>query len=1197
MSIFNSKKKRIIQRISSLMVSALMCCQLTGIICQIPAHAALSGNSVIDTSRTGTLVIHKIIENDGSLMNADGIAVENDYIPVSNVGFDYVRIADFETVSGIVVSRNGAVDLESSGGVTSVGNYFRADECLAELFEAAGEIPKATYIKVSVTDPGHATLQQEFDADRSAHLLQAEQEQVNAAEADLEEASDRLSAARKAYSEGVSASLSAASASAHADNALQKAIAARDEAQQAYEDASRCMQQEADAFNAATIAYSKAQTQLSEAQTVFEDAKGRYMGGDDGTQQRLADAQKAYYEASIAVREASEQKTAAAAKAGSAASVLADAQESLTAAEDILEQVRALNAQTGTDISETGAANALKYALEQYEHASTYYEQALAASTEADEALAAAEDALSEAQERLSDASSALNEVCAADTAAYEAYADALKKLNLAVSALADALAAQNELSESQQAASSRLSAATAALDSAREAASEAQEAYDRDVSLQNGQDVDTESLREAKESAEQAYVAAQNAYNEAVSVLDSTAAAHGITKVYMTEELERAMQEIITTLGEERINKWVCEHAPTVRPNTLSTMGEESEGYTDDRGIVCFSGLQLGLYMVSETDMSYHDGYAGAWNDQESGSINNSETNHYDGSGYHIQPVDGWDQETVHSYQAGDVYRESVNPECPVLESPAAPFLVSLPTTNTTDTNGMTAAGDNEGAAGTVWQYTVDVYPKNQTTGIYKRIVDPDEKSGTETLRTSEDYQIGDRIEQVIWADAPVLQKNYLFDTSDEGFGDGVRGDLADREDLSSSVNEHLGYVISDTMTRGLTFDRVTSVSIIPARALSGYQGKIPQSVDAFDIVRDAADDEGEELIEEEDYIVVNTNDEQVDLIDSEGNTQTVIERITSDEYHGFAVVFTSGGLEKLNRRSSDSIVVVRFVSMLNRSACIGQVPENMNYPSLYWVNTNTSFRTIRGNEVYDYTYELQLKKNGVADGRNVRFTVRRTDMDIENGDISQTRDKDLTDTVSDRQSYGADDSMRFVREEDGIYHVWGYLPGENADEGDDADAFETSEVGGITYNTVTPSESGYLILKGLDSNDYTFKEIMTEDENNLLKETFTVSLRADDDVQMSLRDGRLVLAYVTSGGQSADITVGAAGISHGQDVNDLIPLNQGIAAMEVENFDAVDLRMGGRGLTAIYIIGSISLVLAAVSLIAIRKKKCANH
>ena len=144
MSVLKQSKNHIKTVISCTALSALLVLQSMS-AGAVNVSAAANGQSVINPNRSGTLVIHKMIDNDGTLQNADGIANFGDYIPVDNVGFDYVKIAGFENVSGIIVSKDGNIQPGSAKGNVSVGNYFRADDSLKDLFEAAGEIPDSCF--------------------------------------------------------------------------------------------------------------------------------------------------------------------------------------------------------------------------------------------------------------------------------------------------------------------------------------------------------------------------------------------------------------------------------------------------------------------------------------------------------------------------------------------------------------------------------------------------------------------------------------------------------------------------------------------------------------------------------------------------------------------------------------------------------------------------------------------------------------------------------------------------------------------------------------------------------------------------------------------------------------------------------------------------------------------------------------------
>lgn len=288
----------------------------------------------------------------------------------------------------------------------------------------------------------------------------------------------------------------------------------------------------------------------------------------------------------------------------------------------------------------------------------------------------------------------------------------------------------------------------------------------------------------------------------------------------------------------------------------------------TDSTGTAEADDLALGLYLVGETDISAHDGL--------------------DSVG---QPIN-----------------ESPNPEAPVIESPADPFLVSVPMTN--------AAKIGDAEAGTVWQYDIDVYPKDQTNSITKKIIDPDEKDD-KALRDQEDYQIGDTVSQVIYSDAPKLQPG----------------------------KTHKTYKISDSMTEGLSFDKIVRVSY-------GNRVASPDKESSFNGFTELA---------KTDY------------------TLTVAE-----DKHSFAVELTESGLAKLDKISSNSQVAVFFDSVLNSKAKIGTDPVNENHPILTWKNSNTLEKSYQGNKVYDFTYELDVLKKGVKDASAVTFEFSEKDTGV---------------------------------------------------------------------------------------------------------------------------------------------------------------------------------------------------------------------
>lgn len=561
---------------------------------------------------------------------------------------------------------------------------------------------------------------------------------------------------------------------------------------------------------------------------------------------------------------------------------------------------------------------------------------------------------------------------------------------------------------------------------------------------------------------------------------------------------------------GETNLNKYLSDLYPS---KSTPSVYSATQGYskTDSNGRIKFgtesAGLSLGLYLIGETDISAHDG------------------------------IDA----------SGKRYEQSKNPEAPVIESLASPFLVSLPMTNIAKEDGH--------EAGEVWLYDITVYPKDSQTSIYKRIVDVDEK-GDRTLRLSEDYQIGDVIEQVIYSDAPKLQ------STPAATGSGTLPNVT-----------HKKYVITDTMTNSLTFDKVTKVTYGPKVA----NPKFDTDFSAF-----------QTMTANTDYTVT-----------------------PSADLHSFKVTLTDAGLAKLDAAPSFYQVAVWFESTLNNEAKIGTVPVNENYPTLNWRNSNGVEHEIKGNHTKVYTYELDLTKKGLNDSSLSTFTVVRHDT-VKNKTVDKTdaavtsvtdnaRDSIYTaENLCNGQVEYNDVDVEFIKESDGVYHVF--------DRNSNATHYDVDASKATKLLIPAAGENGKLIIKGLDSQRYTFTEIKTEGKyyggtqpgnsdteainamndiaNNhardLLKTTFDVIFRAPDPV----RDGNLLPNSGNPG------TYGAAVKT--PDINTETKLSHadGIAKITVNNYKTITLRTGGAGRTIIYVTGAALLTLL-MAIVIFRKKK----
>ena len=162
----------------------------------------------------------------------------------------------------------------------------------------------------------------------------------------------------------------------------------------------------------------------------------------------------------------------------------------------------------------------------------------------------------------------------------------------------------------------------------------------------------------------------------------------------YTTEDLSASIKAMNlkagSTPGEVQLNNYVRNNPSTKRMPA-----------TDSAGKTTLTGLDQGLYLVSEIDYSAYVAQAGRDTD-----VN----------------TDPGTKEVVYN--------------------PTSPFLVSLPMT------------DQSSDAASKWMYDVTVYPKNQTATIPKFIV----QEGSTILVQSDDREIGEPFEQVLTPSAPVV-------------------------------------------------------------------------------------------------------------------------------------------------------------------------------------------------------------------------------------------------------------------------------------------------------------------------------------------------------------------------------------------------------------------------------------------------------
>ncbi len=753
-----------------------------------------------------------------------------------------------------------------------------------------------------------------------------------------------------------------------------------------------------------------------------------------------------------------------------------------------------------------------------------------------------------------------------------------------------------------------------------------------------------------------------------AIEVVNITSASDAAASdiYYTTEQLETAMKLINAWQGEGTYDnwEWTGETAATDYildgGTNFNATGTDPEGNRYDsiiasedanqlKGATTASDLDLGLYMIAETgyfdttsnSTVMYDRVAGektnyansAWTsdgsqtaaDSDSGkatstkgvnsSIKSDDTDYnyadYDSS------VEEWNKiNDAEDNQTVNADNDTQNPV--VVDNPTSPFLVSVPTTNVTDltSNGTTYQ------AGVVWQYNVAVYPKDSTTTIAKKVVADD----GDTLVERQDYAIGQNIHQVIYSDVPATMWN----------------------------RTNTQYEVHDEMSSGLTFQKVTRVAYAQSKISD------PDSLSEFDAGTNVIDFDSADYTITYNLVdgssVTATADEAADYnylnsLAAYESGSTANMKFGLEAIQSFDVKLTSSGLAKLDALDVAGQVIVEFDSVLNANAVIGSADgwtNNVNKPTLTWRNSNSLTRKVEGNEVKVYTYALDLLKTGKDiigstdangkvideshefDASEVGFTFVRHDQ--------YDADLDADDSVDTK-----DMTVRFVKEADGVYHVWTPTDGTikevismnddgsdkvttvNADgdltvyevvrpaatgngaasasythkNGSEDMTFETS-TGDTTAAGATAStnEQGHLILLGLDSERYTVTEKSTSAYFNLLKSTYDIRLNAQGYVAGEDNTARTEDDYVQDGtlieNAASDYTIDNVGAALVSD-NGVVPLahDAGVVTMNVENYKTLTLHTGSRTAMLIYLAAGAMAAATAVVIVVNKKKQ----
>lgn len=609
----------------------------------------------------------------------------------------------------------------------------------------------------------------------------------------------------------------------------------------------------------------------------------------------------------------------------------------------------------------------------------------------------------------------------------------------------------------------------------------------------------------------------------------------------------------------------------------------------TDGRGKTSLTDLPLGLYLITETD--YRPSAKAVLESQQG-----------------AEDVQG---DTTQNHQ--DV------------ENFSSPYLVSVPMTNISTLDGK--------EAGTVWQYDITSYPKNQTTSITKKIVSPDPEDKL-LLEDYEDYDIGDTVRQVIYADAPA---NLTLDYHDLGYNSQAELDAAVKagtEDERSlyQARPYTTFAISDSMTEGLKFGSVERVFLTP------YVGS-PSTEMGFEQYTSTEQGKKQELQVNQDYVVIKKPVTGNAVSDSGSFTAPADNKASSTE---FTVQLTDKGIAKLNALTDKmrSQVVVYFTSMVTPKARIGTDFKNTNQATLTWKHSNTSTHTKKSNETRIFTYELDLTKtpgSGTSGSANksgfdpsqAAFTVRQMVTSGhgyagEKGYLQKGHTADTAGQVQgllanannlghlDGKADGDADYVRFVKESDGVYHVYS----------------KTSDSSNAPVTTIHPAKSGKLQIKGLDSETYRFQETDTDTRFSLFSQTFDITLsplsQTDQEgtqkgggnglTQEQIQSSSTATNYLAANGLAVNHVNGQlaqATVKAGNTRNVTMKLggtynneqsytgasakgkNNGVASLTVKNDKTITLLTGGTGRYIVYASAAVGCLILAIYAAKTKRKK----
>ena len=660
----------------------------------------------------------------------------------------------------------------------------------------------------------------------------------------------------------------------------------------------------------------------------------------------------------------------------------------------------------------------------------------------------------------------------------------------------------------------------------------------------------------------------------------------------------------------------------------------------TNENGYTSLDGLQLGLYLICETDfehsaLSKHDTYWELVNDGindplQNGTGSTEDANRNSGSGMQTAGVDG----------GGSAYAD--------IASPASPFLISIPMTNIADITGEDGVLHR---AGTVWQYDVYAYPKASTINIHKDIV-TDNFTGTTVGGTADDGLYGNDGNDLAHTKTlcSFVQTNYQPDNGtpdmidgdykyalthqiDANIGDIVTHlisadvpalvDDLDNEQPDNQANSvtqtrkhNKTFIITDRMTKGLKLIDTQSFKVtLSTSAWNNYANSVCQQfVYGADYTVDIAADKqsfvltvtpaGLAKMDDIDsasylYVLYDTEVTKDALIgtDTYSNQRVTVKTTASTENQQ-----TSGAL-------NDSLVIDNTksdVTYVNENGVSHPEATNQNTAKLTYATDRTQEHQYYSNTVSVFTYEIDLTKtftDGTAGGgqisTNAANTANNGSKNTNSFNYSQVKftirgsvNPASADAAGANADIGSTDweQMYFIRTGDGTYRVWDSFTDGGRYVKDEDLLDQAADQKTITKYVTPNSETGLLTLKGLDARTYEFTEVATATGRNLMAEKFYAELVAPVVSGKTLENGQLEHVYIWTGNKPA--TSELSGYDLASYSATFSRMEQGRAPFTLQNNEIIKvLKTGGAGTYVIFGVGAV-IVVGGVVLLLKRKK-----